>query len=93
MDTVVLGASPQGAASHTRFALKNQLNFPLLVDQDLSLATRFGAVAEKPGEWEGVPLKVQRSTFVIGPDGRIEQAIYGVKLKGHVDALKEALAP
>lgn len=92
MDTVVLGVSPQDADSHSRFALKNQLNFPLLVDEDLTLAARYGAVAEKPGEWDGIPLKLKRSTFVIGPDGRIEQAIYGVKVKGHVDALKEALA-
>lgn len=72
--------------------MKNQLNFPLLVDEDLELASRYGAVAEKSGEWAGIPIKIRRSTFVIGPDGRIEQAIYGVKVKGHVDALKESLA-
>ena len=88
---MVLGASPQDADSHARFAAKNALNFPLLVDEDLSLAARYGAVAERPGEWEGIPLKLNRSTFVIGPDGRIEQAIYGVKVTGHVDALTESL--
>lgn len=90
-DIVVLGASPQGAESHSKFALKHQLNFPLLVDEDLSLASAYGAVAEKPGEWEGIKLKVKRSTFVIGPDGRIEQAMYGVSAKGHVDELKHKL--
>lgn len=88
---MILGASPQGAKSHGKFGLKHQLGFPLLVDEDLGLATKYGAVAEKPGEWNGIRLKVKRSTFVIGPDGAIEQAHYGVKVAGHVDALKESL--
>jgi peroxiredoxin Q/BCP len=71
--------------------LKHQLGFPLLVDEDLALATKYGAVAEKPGEWNGIRLKVKRSTFVIGPDGTIEQAHYGVKVAGHVEALLEPL--
>ena len=89
----MLGASPQGAESHNKFALKHQLNFPLLVDEDLSLASSYGAVAEKPGEFEGIPLKIKRSSFVIGPDGTIEQAIYGVKVKGHVEELLATTAP
>ena len=92
-DIVVLGASPQGAESHGKFALKHQLNFPLLVDEDLSLASKYGAVAEKTGEWKGIKLKVKRSTFVIGPDGVIQQALYGVTAKGHVDELKKTLIP
>ncbi len=87
----MLGVSPQGAESHNKFALKHQLNFPLLVDEDLKLAAKYGAVAEQPGEWEGIPLKLKRSTFVIDENGRIERAIYGVKVAGHVDALKDAL--
>lgn len=61
------------------------------MDEDLALASKYGAVAEQPGEWEGIPLKLKRSTFVIDANGRIEKAIYGVKVKGHVDALKDAL--
>jgi peroxiredoxin Q/BCP len=87
----VLGASPQNATSHAKFASKHQLNFPLLVDSDLKLAQAYGAVAEKPGEFEGISLKIKRSTFLIDPDGKIEKAIYGVKVKGHVDALLEAV--
>lgn len=83
--------SPQGAESHGKFALKHQLNFPLLVDENLELASKYGAVAEQPGEWQGIPLKLKRSTFVIDEKGRIERAIYGVKVAGHVDALKQAL--
>lgn len=39
----------------------------------------------------GAEGKRTRSTFVIDPEGRIEQALYGVKVKGHVDNLKESL--
>src|SRR5918992_663002 len=49
---VVLGVSPQGAASHQRFAAKHRLNFPLLVDADLTIAQRYGAV-QKP--WQRAP--------------------------------------
>lgn len=91
-NTEVFGVSPQGAASHKRFADKYSLNFPLLIDEDLGVAGVYGAVAEKVGDFKGIPLKIKRSTFVIGTDGKIEQAIYGVNVKGHVESLLEALA-
>ena len=88
---VVLGVSPQDAASHTRFASKFDLNFPLLVDADLDVAKRYGALREKPEEWEGQKLHVSRCTFVIDENGNIEQALYGVQAKGHVESLRVAL--
>ena len=87
----VFGVSPQGAASHKRFAEKYSLGFPLLIDADLQAAEAYGAVAQKPGDFKGIPLKIKRSTFVIDPHGKIELSIYGVKVKGHVDSLLEAL--
>lgn len=88
---VVLGVSPQGAASHVRFASKHGLNFPLLVDSDLEIAKRYGALREEPEEWEGRKLHVKRSTFVIDEQGRIEHALYGVNARGHVDSLRATL--
>jgi thioredoxin-dependent peroxiredoxin len=87
----VLGISPQGAKSHQRFAQKYDLNFPLLIDEDRTVAKDYSAIREKVEEWKGIPLHIKRSTFVIDEEGRIEQAIYGVKVKGHVDALLESL--
>lgn len=87
---IVLGVSPQGAASHQKFASKFNLNFPLLVDEDTKVAKAYGAYKEK-GDWNGIPLKIDRSTFVIDEEGRIEQALYGVRAKGHVDSLKESI--
>ena len=91
-NTEVLGVSPQGAASHQRFADKYSLNFPLLIDSELEVAEAYGAVAEKVGDYKGLPIKIKRSTFVIDEDGRIAQAIYGVKVKGHVESLIGSLA-
>ena len=87
---IVLGVSPQDAASHQKFASKFNLNFPLLVDEDTKVAKAYGAYKEK-GDWKGIPLKIDRSTFVIDEEGRIEQALYGVRAKGHVDSLKESI--
>jgi thioredoxin-dependent peroxiredoxin len=88
---VVLGVSPQGAASHTRFASKHGLNFPLLVDTGLAAAKAYGALREEPEEWEGQKLHVKRSTFVIDQNGTIEHALYGVNARGHVESLRETL--
>ena len=87
---VVLGVSPQGEDSHRRFADKHNLNFPLLIDEDLVAAKAYGA-ARANGLFKGIPLSVQRATFMIDADGKIEQALYGVRAKGHVGELKESL--
>lgn len=88
---VVLGVSPQGAASHQRFTNKYELNFPLLIDDELVIAKAYGAVREQPEMWKDIPLHVSRSTFVIDENGVIEQALYKVKARGHVDALKGSI--
>lgn len=87
---VVLGISPQDANSHQAFAGKYQLNFPLLVDADEEVARAYGA-REHRGEHEGLPLLVNRSTFVIDEDRKIVDALYDVKAKGHVQELREKL--
>ncbi len=88
---VVLGVSPQGAASHRRFAERYGLNFPLLIDEDLSTARAYGAYKEL-GDYKGTPIRIKRSTFVIDEEGRIEHAEYAVKAQGHVHALRERLS-
>ncbi len=88
---VVLGVSPQGAKSHRNFASKYGLGFPLLVDEDLALAKAYGVVGDF-GTWEDTPLKVTRSTFVIDENGNIEQALYGVRAKSHVEELRQSLS-
>jgi thioredoxin-dependent peroxiredoxin len=89
---VVLGVSPQGAESKQRFASKFDLNFPLLIDADTTVAKAYGAFKDDGAEWDGIPLKIRRSTFLIDEDGKITRALYGVNAKGHVEALKESFA-
>lgn len=85
-DAVVLGVSPDGVDSHERFRDKYDLNFPLLADSDHSVAEAYGAWGKKKlygREYEGV----LRSTFLIGPDGRIEKIYRKVKPAGHADEI------
>ncbi len=87
---VVLGASPQSAQSHAAFATKFQLNFPLLIDEDMSVAQAYGAAGDL-GDYKGIPLRVLRSTFVIDEEGAISHALYGVNARSHVSELQAAL--
>ena len=89
---VVLGVSPQGPDSKRRFADKYSLNFPLLADEDGAVANAYGVFDPKGGEWQGIPMRVKRSTFVIDENGVVEHAQYGVKAGGHVDKLRDLLA-
>jgi thioredoxin-dependent peroxiredoxin len=87
---VVLGVSPQGADSKRAFIDKYGLNYPLLIDEGAEVTRSYGVYKER-GDWDGVPLVVARSTFVIDEEGVIEHALYGVKARGHRDRLKQLL--
>lgn len=87
---VVLGVSKDSAKSHQRFVEKQELNFPLLVDEDLALHNAFGTWRLKMNygrEYMGCA----RSTFVISPDGTLAWCRYNVKAKGHVGMLMREL--
>jgi peroxiredoxin Q/BCP len=85
----VLGVSPDGAASHTRFIDKYGLNFTLLSDEDKALANAYGVWTKKQNygrEYMGI----ERSTFLVGTDGKIKKAWRSVKVDGHIPAVFEA---
>jgi thioredoxin-dependent peroxiredoxin len=86
----VVGVSPDKPAKLARFREKEGLTFPLLSDPDKSVLTAYGAFGEKTMYGKTV-VGVIRSTFVIDPDGRIEQAQYNVRAKGHVAKLRRDL--
>jgi peroxiredoxin Q/BCP len=87
----IFGVSPQGATSKVKFTDKYSLNFTLLIDDELEATRAYGAYKDL-GDYEGIPLKVKRSTFVIDEDGKLIEALYGVTAKGHVDSLREQLS-
>lgn len=86
----VVGISPDSQAKLATFRERDNLNFPLLSDPDKSVLTEYGAYGEKTNYGKTV-MGVIRSTFVIGPDGRIEKAFYNVKATGHVAKLRRDL--
>jgi thioredoxin-dependent peroxiredoxin len=86
----VLGISPDNEGKLAKFREKEGLNFPLLSDSDRSVETAYGAYGEKM-MYGKKTVGVIRSTFVVGPDGTIERAYYGVKATGHVARLRQDL--
>lgn len=79
---VVLGISPDDAASHARFREKYDLNFALLCDPDHKTAEKYGAWREK-NMYGKKSMGIQRSTFVIDADGKIAKIFKRVKVDGH----------
>ena len=87
----VIGVSPDDAASHVAFRKKYGLKFDLLSDPDKKVMAAYGAWGEKMMYGKKV-IGVIRSTFVIGPDGKIEQVWYGVRADGHAAKVKATLS-
>jgi len=83
---VVLGVSRDSIASHCKFRDKHALNFALLSDADHRVMEKYGAWGEKKN-YGKTSMGVIRSTFLIGPDGKIKKAWPKVKVDGHVDAV------
>ncbi|MBI4376490.1 MAG: thioredoxin-dependent thiol peroxidase [Elusimicrobia bacterium] len=87
---VILGVSPDSAKSHQKFKDKHGLSFPLLVDEDKALCQAYGVWKEK-SMYGRTYMGVERSTFVIGPDGRIVEAHRKVSVSGHAKSILETL--
>ena len=86
----VLGISPDAPAKLAKFAARDGLTFPLLSDPGREVLKAYGAFGEKM-LYGKKSVGVIRSTFVVGADGRIERAYYGVKATGHVARLRKDL--
>jgi peroxiredoxin Q/BCP len=87
---VILGVSPDSARSHTSFKEKFDLPFPLLADEDKKVCKLYGVWGKKKfmgREYMGV----RRTTFLIGPDGKIARVFENVKADGHSQEVLAAL--
>ncbi len=87
---VVLGVSTDTAESHQKFIAKHELNFPLLVDTEAEVATRYGAWGEKV-LYGRKSIGMTRATFVIGPDGLLTKVWKRAKAADHGQAVLKAL--
>ena len=90
LGAVVLGASKDSVASHQKFRDKHSLPFELLSDVDGKLCEKYGVWKEK-SLYGRKYMGIERSTFLIGPDGKVLKAWQPVKVNGHVAAVTEAL--
>jgi thioredoxin-dependent peroxiredoxin len=86
----VVGISPDKPEKLAKFRDAEQLTFPLLSDPSRATLGAYGAYGEKTMYGKKVT-GVIRSTFVVGADGKVEQAQYGVKATGHVAKLRRDL--
>ncbi len=86
----VLGVSPDAPEKLAKFTGDFSLTFPLLSDEDHSVALAYGAWGEKLVNGE-ITEGIVRSTVVLDPEGNVTLAQYQVKAQGHVAALKETL--
>ena len=86
----VLGVSRDSLKSHQTFCAKQGFRFDLVSDPDESLCRAFDVIREKTLYGRKV-LGIERSTFLIAPDGRIHAAWRGVKVAGHAQAVLDAL--
>jgi len=87
---VVLGLSKDKLPALQKFAENENLGFPLLSDEDLTVHNAYGAFGEKSMYGKTV-MGVIRSTFVVDESGVLDHALYNVKATGHVEMLRKRL--
>lgn len=92
LDAVILGVSPDGEKSHQKFIGKHGLPFSLLIDDEHEVAKKYDVW--KPKKMFGREfMGIERSTFLINPEGKVVKEWRKVRVKGHIeealDTLKE----
>ena len=93
---VVFGVSPDSVESHRKFVDKHDLNFTLLADaardadENPKICLKYGVWQEK-SMYGKKYMGVVRTTYLIGPDGKVAQRWDKVKVPGHADAVLEAI--
>ena len=86
----IFGISRDSIQSHEKFSAKLGLPYKLLSDADGKVCQMFDVIKEKNMYGKKV-IGVERSTFIIGPDGNLDQAFRKVKVAGHAQAVLNAL--
>jgi thioredoxin-dependent peroxiredoxin len=89
-DVVVIGVSPDNAASHQKFIQKHGLNFSLLTDESHDLSKKFDVlkITEVNGQKK---MGYERTTFLIDRDGIVRWIERPVNVEGHVERVIDAL--
>ena len=87
---MLLGISPDTSSAQKKFADKERLPFTLLADAEKNVAIAYGVLVEKNMYGKKV-MGIARTTFIIGPDGKIEHIFEKVKPDGHAEEILEYL--
>ena len=90
-DTAIVGISPDASAKQLRFDTKYGLGFPLLADTEHTVAEAYGVWKQK-SMYGRTYMGIERSAFLIGPKGKIEQAWYKISPKDTPTNLLKALS-
>ena len=90
VDAEIFGISRDSLESHAEFREKEGLSFDLLSDVDGDVTERYGVWKEKK-MYGKAQMGIERTTFVIGPDGRIARVFPKVQVEGHADEVLEAV--
>lgn len=90
-DAVVFGVSILDEKSKAKFAEKHGLTFPLLADADHEVAEKYGVWQEKSNYGKKY-MGIARTTYLIGPDGKVQERWDKVKVDGHADKVLASLA-
>jgi peroxiredoxin Q/BCP len=87
----LLGVSPDTVKRHGKFVEKESLNFPLLADPDKEIVQAYDVWKQK-SMYGRKYMGVERTTFIIDEEGRIEKIFPKVKVEGHVQEVLDALS-
>ena len=90
LGATVLGVSRDSIKSHQNFCAKQGFRFDLASDADEALCKAFGVIKEKNMYGRKV-LGIERTTFLVDPEGVIRQSWRPVKVPGHAQAVLDAL--
>jgi thioredoxin-dependent peroxiredoxin len=90
LGATVVGVSRDSMKSHQNFCTRQGFRFDLASDTDETLCNAFGVIKEKNMYGRKV-LGIERSTFLIDPEGVIRQSWRPVKVPGHAQAVLDAL--
>ncbi len=87
---MILGVSPDTVDAQAKFKKKFELPFTLLADSDHAVAEQYGVWKEKMN-YGKTYMGVERTTFLIGKDGRLTRVFAKVTPKGHADEVAAVL--
>ncbi len=89
-NTAVVGVSADSLKKHDNFITKHQLAIPLISDEDHVALNAYGVWVEKSMYGKKF-MGIERATYVISEDGKIAAIWRKVKVKGHIEAVLEAV--